>query len=337
MTEDEQEFDRIIADCTETLDAFPDDVIALSQRGWAWYRMRNYDSAIADFDKTLSLTPDRADVRYNRGLAFSKKREYDLAITDLTEAILRGLPPNALPDAYYTRGRCRYQKQADADAIEDYNEAIRLDPLHVKAYLMRGLAWQNLGDHRKAIADYTLAIRSDPESADAYHNRGNAWVCLGKLRKGIADFSRAIHLDPKNAVTYTSRGVAWNRRGSYAEALADYERALELDPRSAKRRAVLAEFLAICPQSRYRDGARALELITEACELTNYSDTAYLGCLAAAHAEKGDFQSAISFQRTALALATEDDDIEDMRRYIESYEAGEACRMKPPSWRERWS
>lgn len=160
---------------------------------------------------------------------------------------------------------------------------------------------------------------------------------LGKLRKGIADFTRAIQLDPKSAVTYTSRGVAWTRKGRYAEALADYERALELDPHSAQRRLVLAEFLATCPQSRYRDGSRALELITEACEPADDSDAKYPDLLAAAHAAQGDFPSAISFQKKALTLATEDDDKEVMRRYIESYEADEACWMKPPTWRERWA
>ncbi len=335
MTEDEQEHDRVIADCTETLDASPDDVIALVKRGRAWYRKQSYDNAIVDFDKALSRNTDRVDARYTRGLAFSKKGEHDLAITDFTEAILGGLEENCLPHCYYNRGRCRFLKGAHDDAIEDLNEAIRLDPQHARAQTTRGLVWQHLGDFRKAIADFDLAIRNDPESADAYHNRGNAWVYPGRLRKGIADFTRAIHLDPKSAVTYTSRGVAWRRKGRYAEALADYEHALELDPHSAQRRAVLAEFLAICPQSHYRDGSRALELITEACELTDYSDADYVGCLAAAYAEQGDFPSAISFQKKALNLATKDDDKEDMRRYLELYEAGEPCWMDPPTYCER--
>ena len=89
MTEDEQEYDRTIADCSETLDACPDDVIALVKRGSAWHGKGHYDRAIADFDKALIEDADSVEARYYRGLALRKKAEYDLAITEFTEAILR--------------------------------------------------------------------------------------------------------------------------------------------------------------------------------------------------------------------------------------------------------
>lgn len=338
MTEDEQEYDRIIVDCTETLDARPDDVIALVKRGSAWHRKGNYDRAIADFDKALVGDADSAEARYFRGLAYRKKSEYELAITDFAEAILRNPSQRLLCNSYYYRGRCHRDTEAYEDAIDDLTEAIRLAPQQdAKAYGMRGLVWQDLGNYHRAIADYDGAIRNDPKSADAFHNRGNAWVYLGKLRKGIADFTRAIQLDPNSAVSYTSRGVAWRRKARYAEALADYTRALELDPRSAQQRFVLGGFLACGPKCRYRDGAHALELMTEACELTHYSDAAYLNILAAAHAELGDFRSAITVLQKTLSCAAQDEDKEDARFCLGLYEAGKPWRLDSPTWRERWS
>lgn len=336
-TDDEQDVERIIADCTATLAAFPDDVIALVRRGGAWYRQKNYDNAITDFGKVLKADADRADALYIRGLAFSKKGEQTRAIIDFTDAISRGLEERCLPDCYYNRGRCRYLKGAYDDAVGDLTAAIRLNPQHAKAYTTRGLVWQSIGDYRRAISDYDRAIRNDPQSVDAYHNRGNAWTDRGKFRKAIADFTQAIHLDLTSAVTYNGRGVAWRCKGRYAEALADYERTLELDPHSAQRHLVLGVFLAGCPQRRYRDGARALELITEACRLTDYSDAGYLDGLAAAHAEQGDFPSAIASQRKALELATEDDEKEAMRDRLELYASGEPWRMESPTWRQRWA
>lgn len=339
MTEDEQEYDRIIADCTETLDACPDDVIALVRRGSAWLKKKNHDRSIADFDKAIVEDAGSVEARYYRGLALREKAEYDLAITEFTEVILRSPPHKLLCNSYYYRGRCRHDTRAHDDAIDDFTEAIRLaPPSDGKAYVMRGLVWQDLGDDGKAIADFDRAIRNDPVSADAYHNRGNAWVYLGKLRNGIADFTRAIGLDPKSAaLTYSSRGIAWRRKGKYAKALADYERALELDPHSAQRRFVLGGFLACCPQCRYRDGRRAVQLMTEACELTDYSHAEYLHYLAAAYAEQGDSPSAISFQQRALTLATDHYDKEHMQDCLELYKAGEPWRLESPTWRERWS
>lgn len=337
MTEDEREYNRIIADCTETLDASPDDVIALIKRGWAWYDKGNYDDAIADFDNALNGSADRDRILNGRGLAFCDLGEHDLAITDFTEAILLRSTDKGLPALYFNRGRCRRFKGDHPAAIEDLTEAIRLAPEHADAYGVRGLAWQDIGDYGRAIEDYNLAICHDPDSADAFHNRGNAWVILGKYRKGIADLTRTIQLDPNSAVSYNSRGVAWRRKGRYAEALADYEQALKLDPQSAKRRLYLGAFLACCPHRRYRDGPRAVQLLTESCELTKYSDAYCIDGLAAAHAEQGDFPSAIGCEKQALSLVTDDDDRDYMRDHLALYKAGEPWRIESPTWRQRWA
>ena len=306
MTEDALKYDRIIAECTRTLGDSPSDAVRV---------------------KALN----------NRGLARCDKGEHDLAISDFSEAILCGPPTQSRSTLFYNRGRCRNFTGAYGDAIDDLTEAIRHDPQDAEAYVTRGLAWQSLGDSLKAIADFDLAIQNDRESAIAFHNRGNTWVNLGELRRGIADFTQSLHLDPRDAATHTSRGVAWSRKGRYAKALADYERALKLDPHSAKRRLVLGGFLACCPQRRYRNGARALELMTEACELTDYSDATYLNVLAAAHAEQNDFHSAIAVLHESLSIATQDDDKEDARFCLDLYEKGEPWRLESRRWRQHWA
>ncbi|MEM6777789.1 MAG: tetratricopeptide repeat protein [Planctomycetota bacterium] len=339
-TVSEDEHDKTIAECTEAIEACPDDVDALSLRGWAWNKKKQYDRAIADFDKALCWDPDRVDVLNNRALSYSGKGEHELAIADFTEAITHASDDGDLHHFYFNRGRSRRLNRAFEDAIEDFNTAIRLDDQYVKAYRLRGHAWADLGQHHRAIEDFDYVIRIGSGTAADFHSRGNAWVSLDRFRKAIADFTKAIHLDPNSraaAKTYNSRGVAWKRKGSYAKTLSDYERALSLDPDSAQRHAVLAEFLATCPNKRFRDGARALELITEACELTNEYSEDYLGCIASAYAAKGDFCSAIEFQRRALDLATVEEDRETMRLYIESYQAGLLCLAAPPTWRARWS
>src|SRR5690606_35650321 len=111
---------------------------------------------------------------------------------------------------------------------------------------------------------------------------------------------------------------------------------LELDPRSPFRLAVLGALLACCPNRRYRDGSRARELCTEACELTGYSNAECLTWLAAACAEQGDFEAAVSFQKEALSIAGEDDDTEGMLFAQGNYERGIPWRMDAPKWHQRF-
>jgi tetratricopeptide (TPR) repeat protein len=336
----EQEHDRTIAECTEKIEAYPDDVHALSLRGWAWYKKKQYDKAIADFDKALCWDPDRVDVLNNRGLAHSGNVEHELVTEDFTEAINRASSDDDLHHFYFNRGRSRRLMRTLEDAIDDFDMAIRIDHQYVRAFRLRGHSWADLGDPDRALADFDRAIQIGSGTADDFHNRGNAWVSLGRFRSAIADFTRSISLESNStdaATTYNSRGVAWKRKGRYARALADYERALELAPSSAQRHAVLAEFLATCLGARFRDGDRALKLITRASELNGEQTEEYLGCFAAAHAARGDFSSAVDSQKNALELATEQEDIDMMRLYIESYERGSLCLEKPPSWRDRWA
>ncbi len=71
---------------------------------------------------------------------------------------------------------------------------IRLNPDKAYAYIGRGLAYANKGEHDKAIADYTEAIRLNPKYAEAYNNRGLAYRDNGNQTKAEADFAKAKEL-----------------------------------------------------------------------------------------------------------------------------------------------
>ena len=100
-----------------------------------------------------------------------------------------------------------------------------------------------------------------------------------------------------------------------------FAQAMRLDPESATRYNVLAWLLATCSDGRYRDGARAVQLAKKACELTDYTDASSLYLLAAAHAEKGNFDDAVAWQLKALDLAPADEK-DHMRMCLELYEEG---------------
>ena len=53
------------------------------------------------------------------------------------------------------------------------------------AYYSRGNAYANLGEQHRAIEDYDQALRLDPAFAAAYNNRANAYFKLGEHAQAI--------------------------------------------------------------------------------------------------------------------------------------------------------
>ena len=135
-------------------------------------------------------------------------------------------------------------------AIEDYDQALRIDPGFAKPHTGRGIAYNHLGEHYRAIENYEQALRLDPDSAETYFSRGKAYEDLGEYRRAIEDYDRALRIDPGYALAYNNRAWALYIIGYNAEALADADRALSLEPGDANAIDTRAHVLAALGRSR---------------------------------------------------------------------------------------
>jgi tetratricopeptide (TPR) repeat protein len=113
-------------------------------------------------------------------------------------------------------------------AIEEFNQALRINPDAANTYTSRGFVRYQLGDTQGAIADYNQAIQSDPSYARAYFNRGNIRRKLGDNQNAIADYNQAILLDSKYAAAYNNRGRARHELRDMQGANEDLQKAAEL-------------------------------------------------------------------------------------------------------------
>lgn len=79
-----------------------------------------------------------------------------------------------------------------------------------------------------------------------------------------------------------------------------------------------ARIYATCSDPRYRNGQKALEDAKEACTYRHWSAT-YLGTLAAAYAELGDFDAAVKYQKQAMSRVTFDDTLREPETRLADY------------------
>jgi tetratricopeptide (TPR) repeat protein len=79
--------------------------------------------------------------------------------------------PGRTAQSYFDSGETFRTRGDWVTAIEEYTQAIRIDPNYAWAYIYRGWVYNEKGDYDRAIADLTQAIRLVPNYAAAYNNR----------------------------------------------------------------------------------------------------------------------------------------------------------------------
>jgi Flp pilus assembly protein TadD len=136
--------------------------------------------------------------------------------------------------------------------------------------------------------------------------RGHALHRLGRYQDSLDDLNRAIELAPQNAEAFAHRGNVLAERGDFGRAIRDFQQSFRLDAESPDAYRSLAWLLATCPDPRFRNPQQALAAAKRAESLATPGDCFVLEAVAAAHANAGQFDQAVMYQREAVAIAPGD-------------------------------
>jgi tetratricopeptide (TPR) repeat protein len=113
-------------------------------------------------------------------------------------------------------------------AIQDFNQALLLNPQFTEAYYKRAVARFDLGDLQGAIADYNQALRLNPQSVESYFGRALALLALRDNQGAIADANQVIKINPTHAAAFNLEGTAYRSLGDTNQAIASLKKAAEL-------------------------------------------------------------------------------------------------------------
>ena len=153
-----------------------------------------------------------------------------------------GQTPQRLVAAFTNRGNVYLSNRNYDSAVDDYNEAIKLNPKFASGFNVRGVAYLRKGRIDHAIEDFDEAIRLNPTFVLAFVNRAiayqekaqwdfDAYLAEGRYEdRAIQDLDEAIRLAPNNATAFRNRGFVHSRQQRYDRAIQDFDEAIRLDP-----------------------------------------------------------------------------------------------------------
>jgi tetratricopeptide (TPR) repeat protein len=245
-----------------------------------------------DLNQALQIDPQNVVVLLLRAGVYQEKGEKDKALADVDHALQ--LRPN-LPIALRTRALLLAQDERLADAAQALEKLHEVAPKDILTLVQLSALYGAQRQFDKAIHVYDLWIAQRPDDWRAFRGRADAYLNLGKQAPAVADYEKAIKLEPKE------QGVLNN----------------------------LAWLLATSPDAKLRDGKRAVQLATQACERSHYKLAYILSTLAAAYAETGDFAKAIQWSSKAVEIGDQDHD-DSLKKELQSYKAGKPWRELQP-------
>jgi Flp pilus assembly protein TadD len=159
------------------------------------------------------------------------------------------------------------------------------------------------GDETEAATQLDIAFKLRPDWPEAHAMLGESLARKGRMVEASSHLLKAIQLQPANPNMQYQLATILDLQRRTAEAIEHYTEALRLKPDLAGALNNLAWIRASHPDAQFRNGAEAVQLAKEACEITSYQIPGLIGTLAASYAEAGEYEMAAETARKAASLA----------------------------------
>lgn len=164
------------------------------------YNLTNYDDALIGFKQFVqqteaTATPEYKNINYNLAYTYFKQKNYSKSTEYFNKFISNKQPDNVrLNDAYLRLGDAHFVSSEYSEAIDAYNNAIKLDEIDSDyAFFQKALSIGYLGNSSKKISELNNFIEKYPKSKlrdDAMYTLANTYVKENQTNKAMQVYDR---------------------------------------------------------------------------------------------------------------------------------------------------
>lgn len=179
---------------------------------------------VSVWDQAYLASPKSAEAHLLRGSALQQRdgkldaarQEYQLAL-ELNAASERPLP-GVTAECYVLLGQVANLQGRVQEAIDDYNQALRVVPGYSVAYKALGAIYFPRGNYAQAKVYFQKAADLDPHELEVRFYLGTCYLKLGEPRQAAAQFRAAREIDSTYVEAYEAEARALDAAGDKAEA-----------------------------------------------------------------------------------------------------------------------
>ena len=232
------------------------------------YERQDWDTVISGMQQIAHNEPNAADPYYYIGEAYRFKGDFRNALEAYNEALR--IQPDFGP-AYLGLARARLIQDPNADISALYEEALKRDPNFGEVYLDRAVFYLNRQEPEQALADLKTAERLLPGSPLVYYYEARANIVLDNLDEAEAAALKANEADLTMLSVYFTLGEIYIAKGEYVKAIDVLKTYTGYETRNATARAMLGE-------AYYKTGdcEKAIDALGSAILLDSRQRQAYL-------------------------------------------------------------
>ena len=200
----------------------------------------------------------------------------------------------------------------------NYEYAVRLGqtgqdlfPKQGAFILLKGKAFEGMGDLEKAKASYQESIQNDPRHGESYIALGDLYSGQGKHLYAALTYSDAVRLDPSNEDIRYKQGLGYFKANEWGRAASAWEDLLYYDPKNQKVNLLLPQTYYILAVEYNRSGQSSLgqTAFRKAINI-NRNSAAWLPgsmrTLGGFYREKGMYKESLAAYQEAIELRPAD-------------------------------
>jgi len=213
-----------------------------------YVRNEDYRTGASIWGDTVRKSPAncRAHLNYGVGLAAElgppgRPQASDEVVEQYREALR--LNPD-YPVAHYNLAIALGEQGRTDEAILHCREAIRIAPHYAEAHNGLAVALLERGQTTESILHCREAIRFKPGYAEPHHNLGRAMERQGRTDEAMGEYLEALRINPNYADAHNDLAIILGVRGRTDEAIRHYEEALRARPDYAEAHTNLAIVLS---------------------------------------------------------------------------------------------